>query len=326
MRTAAPDLVLGLDGGGTKTVLAVADRGGALRRFSIGPTLDPFAQPRWPDLLAGMIEPLGTVSQVGGAALGLPCHGEVLDLSRRQAETAARLLPRPHEVVNDVQTGFDGALAGRPGVLLLAGTGSMAWAGDGVREIRVGGWGEAFGDEGSAHWIGREALGTATRSLDGRGYALPFAQALLAGLGLRADELVGWCLGQAGRRTAIAGVARVVDALAEAGDGVATALLSRAARHLADHADAAATRLGLPRGFTWSYAGGVFRSATVLRRTAEALGRPPAPPRLPPVGGALLRAARLAGWTADDGWIDRLAGALAAAEPTPCNLQPGDPE
>ncbi len=311
----AADLVLGLDGGGTKTLVAVADRGGAVRLVRRGPTVDPFAVPDWAAVLATVLEPVAALAGgLRGAVLALPCHGEVDAVSERQRAEAARLLPGPHDVVNDVQAGFDGAFAGRPGVLVLAGTGSMAWAGDGARETRVGGWGEAFGDEGSAHWIGREALGEATRALDGRGAALPFARALLDGLGLGADDLVGWCLGGGGRRAAIARVARTVDALAEAGDGVADALLCCAGTHLADHAAAAAARLDLPHPFAWSYAGGVFRSRTVLGHVARKLGRAPEAPRLPPVGGALLRAARLAGWAADGAWVDRLAASLAPAQ------------
>ena len=69
--------------------------------------------------------------------------------------------------MNDVEAAFVGAFAGRPGVLLLAGTGSMAWGSDGTRQVRTGGWGEGFGDEGSAYWIGRRALGLASQALDG---------------------------------------------------------------------------------------------------------------------------------------------------------------
>ena len=58
--------------------------------------------------------------------------------------------------------------------------------------------------------------------------------------------------------------------------------------------------------------GGVFRDRQiVLRRVAEKLRQAPNPPRLPPVGGAILRAARRAGWVIDEVWLDRLAASLA---------------
>jgi len=168
------DLVLGLDSGGTKTMLDLADRNGVVQTVRRGPTLDPFADRGWPDDLASMLRDYAVWwPRIVGGALGLSCHGEVEAVSARQIKVTADLLPVPHLVLNDVRVAFDGALAGRAGVLLLSGTGSMAWAGDGNRDLRVGGWGEAFGDEGSAHWIGREALSEATRALDGRGLTGP---------------------------------------------------------------------------------------------------------------------------------------------------------
>ena len=249
------------------------------------------------------------------AVLGLPVHGEIAAVSEEQTAFGDRLFSFPHEVVNDVQIAFDGALAGRPGVLLLSGTGSMAWAGDASgRQCRVGGWGEAFGDEGSAYWIGREALSLATRALDGRADEEAFARGLLSQLGLEAQDLIAWCYAAPeGRRQAIASLARHVDVLAQAGDAAARDILLRAADHLVEHAEAGRSRLGLPSDFAWSYAGGVFANPIVMARVTERLGAPPLAPALPPVGGALLRAARLAGWAVDANWIGTLAEALAAA-------------
>lgn len=307
------DLILGLDGGGTKTLMAVAARDGSILLTRRTATVDPFAEAAWPDALAHSLASARPVlPRLVGAVLGLPCFGEVADLSRRQQDVAHRLLPVRHDVVNDVQAAFTGALAGRPGILLLAGTGSMAWAGNGRREVRVGGWGDVFGDEGSAYWIGREALSAVSRALDGRSVHDGFGRDLLARLDLKAAELAAWCYGKdTRRRAAIAGVARFVDAMAEAGDAEARGLLTRAADHLADHAQACRTALGLSMGSAWSHAGGVFGSRTVMTRVADRLGALPDEPRLSPVGGALLRAAQLSGWPADTAWIDRLRQALS---------------
>lgn len=307
------DLILGLDGGGTKTLLAVAARDGTVLLTRRSATVDPFAEAAWPDALAHSLASARPIlARLAGAVLGLPCFGEVEDVSRRQQNVAQRLLPVRHDVVNDVQAAFTGALAGRPGILLLAGTGSMAWAGNGRREMRVGGWGDVFGDEGSAYWIGREALSAVGRALDGRSPHAGFARDLLERLDLRAPELAAWCYGQdTRRRGAIAGVARFVDASAEAGNAEAQRLLVRAGDHLADHAQACRTALGLSRGSAWSHAGGVFHSRTVMMRVTDRLDASPDPPRLSPVGGALLRAAQLSGWPADAAWIDRLHRALS---------------
>lgn len=313
---AAGEFVLGLDGGGTHTRFALANRDAAVIATGRGETVDPYAErTTWPDRLADAVRPAdGFRDRLAAATLGLPCHGEVAEVSEWQRAVADHLIEAPHEVVNDVQAAFEGALVGVPGILLLSGTGSMAWAGDGSTQMRLGGWGETFGDEGSAHWIGREALSEATQALDGRQRSRDFARTLLEGLGVEADGLLAWCYAQPSRRAAIAGLAAIVDTLAETGDLQARTLLIRAADYLSDHASACAVALRLERPFRWSYAGGVFRSRTIMMRLRERLGSAPSEPRLPPVGGALLRAARLAGWIIDDAWVDRLAASLSIGE------------
>ncbi len=148
----AIDLVLGLDSGGSKTEAVVINRAGRvlLRRRDTG--LDPTAAPGWEARLGLLAAEIGPVS---GAVLGLPCHGEIAAISARQVAVVADLFGPQAVVMNDVAVAFHGALAGADGVLVLAGTGSMAWAHGPLGTHRVGGWGHLFGDEGSAHWIGR---------------------------------------------------------------------------------------------------------------------------------------------------------------------------
>jgi N-acetylglucosamine kinase-like BadF-type ATPase len=245
--------------------------------------------------------------------LGLPAYGEMAAVSAAQEQAATALLPHPPLIENDVHVAFDGAFAGAAGVLILAGTGSMAWGGDGAEHyVRVGGWGEAFGDDGSAWWIGHEAVSLTSRVLDGRLSGSGFAEGILAAIGLTSQDahagLLGWYHGLAHPRAQVAALAGRVDELAERGDAIAGALLADAVAHLAAHVEAASRRLGVVQP-AWSYAGGVFCSRTVMRLMIERLGRPQ-PPLLPPVGGALWRAAREAGWRTDAAWIGRLAASL----------------
>lgn len=308
--------ILGVDGGGSKTLLAVATRDGDIVALERGAGTDPAADPDWGLVLRDMLGAVGAASlDLDAAVFGLSSHGEIASQSARQTSVVAGLLPGLGAVVdNDVRIAFDGALAGSGGVLLLAGTGSMAWASAGgpqALQVRVGGWGEAFGDEGSGFWIGREALGLATRALDGRGDALPFAHGLLAHLDLAPDEILPWAAHLANRRAGFAALARIVSALCETGDRDAAGLMRAAAAHLCAHAAAAWEKVGADRAMNWSYAGGVFASPAFLAAVTEHLGRDPDPPRLPPVGGALLRAAEQAGYVTDAAWIDRLAADLA---------------
>ena len=307
------DLVLGLDGGGSKTVVALADREGKVTGLHHGPGLDPFGNAQWRQDLKGLVESIGTgEGHLRYAVLGLSCHGEVRAVSETQIEAARPLFDGPFEVLNDVRVAFEGALAGQAGVLSLAGTGSMAWAGDGLGlHRRTGGWGDVIGDEGSGYWIGREALAAATRAFDGRAGPSAFVQDLMQQIGLDREELVGWVYGLPNRRTAIAALALVVDRLADAGDPIAAGLMARAADELAQQVEAAWRLIGAPEPLVWSHAGSVFSSASVRRRMLARLG-PPLPPYLPPVGGALFEAARKAGWMTDAAWRDRLAASLAA--------------
>ena len=302
-------LVLGLDSGGTKTRLALADRQGRVTGCGAGPGLNPFGASGWQAALAAHLGSALRVGPIEAAVLGLSFHGEIAAISAEQLRTAiASLGAVPLRVVNDVEAAFVGAFAGGPGALLLAGTGSMVWASDGARTLRVGGYGEAFGDEGSAFWIGREALSMATRESDGRRPGSGLGAAVLAACGTDAAGLIPWAYGAADLRAAMAGLAPVVSRLAAAGNAVALDLMTRAAAHLAEHVTAARAQLGRP-DLPWSHAGGVFSSPMVVQHLTPRLG-PAQPPRLDPLGGAILAAARLAGWDIGPGFVTALQANL----------------
>lgn len=307
-------LILGVDGGGSKTLLALATREAEIVWIETGAGTDPAADPDWGIRLRDMmVAARAPALEIDASVFGLSSYGEIDAQSDHQKSVVAALAGDGALVENDVRIAFDGALAGAGGVLLLAGTGSMAWASAGgpeARQVRVGGWGEAFGDEGSGFWIGREALSLATRAFDGRSDALPFAAALVDSLDIGPEEILSWAAGLESRRAGFAALARIVAALCETGDPDALRLIQAAAAHLAAHAGAAWRMVGEASPLVWSYAGGVFASPTFLAAVTENLGTAPVAPRLPPIGGALLRAAQRAGWPIDEAWIDRLATAL----------------
>ena len=220
---------------------------------------------------------------------------------------------RPQSILNDVDAAHIGAFAGHAGILILSGTGSMAWArGAEGRSHRVGGWGEAVGDEGSGHWIGLRVLGQVTQSLDGRAPHTGLVEALFGELGLDlanpSDSIEGWVSNLAHPRSAIAALAPLAMRLAEANDPAALFIIDAAAQELHRHVTAIERHIGV--GLPWSYAGGSFKSPLLLAAVAERIGRPPVLPRLPPIGGALLAAARLADWSTEDSWIERLRASL----------------
>lgn len=306
------DQVLGIDGGGTKTDVALVDRSGRVLRRLRAAGLDPMGEGDWQAVLDGIAAEMGPVA---GVVLGLPYHGEIAAISHEQAQAAGRVFGAGTRVLNDVEVAFDGALCGAEGVLILAGTGSMAWARGPLGTHRVGGWGDLFGDEGSAFWIGREALGRVSQALDGRRGDRGFARALLARIGIQPQGLIAWAYGLQPQRAGIAALAAEVSALAQAGEAEALDLMAQAAGHLADHGLTAA-RLSGTAG-RWSFAGGVMHDPQVLRLLTGRMGSAPVPPVLPPVGGAVLRAAQAAGWDTGDAFVAALHAGLNEQDHAP---------
>lgn len=311
-------LVLGIDGGGSKTLAALADAEGQVLRMVRGAGVNPVDNPRWRQELETTVAALGAeLGEVAAVTAALPAYGEVAALSRAQQSAVADLFGAvPARLVNDVDGAQFGAFAGGPGILMLSGSGSMIWARDATgASWRVGGWGEAIGDEGSAFWIGMRAIALVSQDIDGRAQAPGLRAALFGHLGLGSvapmDSLTAWVAGLPHRRSGVAALAELVAARAAAGDVDAVAILEAAADELARHVTAIARQVSGGADLPWSYAGGTLRSPLLLAAVARRIGRPPLPPRLPPIGGALLHAARRAGWATDDTWIDRLAAVLA---------------
>ncbi|WP_210529229.1 N-acetylglucosamine kinase [Rubellimicrobium arenae] len=309
--------VAAMDGGGTKTAAALANQHGEVTILPRGAGCNPQDGPGWDGVLREVLtSALAVPGGLAAAVLGLPGHGEVPAHDAAALALLHDLLRLPFEAMNDVFLAHLGAFGGDSGVLILSGTGSMAVARGPQGQARVGGWGNAFGDEGSAFAIGREALLVASRILDGR---LPrgegFAEALSARLGEHAQGAFApltWLMAQPGSaRAAIAGLAREVDALAEEGFVEARIILNEAADDLVWQARTAARQAGLSEPFRWSHAGSAFRSRTLLTGVGEELG-PPEEPRLSALGGGLRRAAELAGWSPDADWAAQVDGQLRA--------------
>ncbi len=201
-------------------------------------------------------------------------------------------------VTTDGEIALTAAFGEAGGIVLCAGTGSVAWAreSDGAL-LRAGGYGRTFGDEGGGYAIARAALSAAGRAHDGRTPETALTQALLAGAGTdEFDGLIRW----AGSATPeeIASLAPVVIRACEAGDPNARALLEDAAAELSDLVRAVAARV--TGGATQiALAGGLLRAGSPIRTmVVERIGRDV--PRatildvtVNPALGALAMAARL---------------------------------
>ena len=184
-----------------------------------------------------------------------------------------------HYLDTDVYAGHRGALGGEPGIFVVAGTGSIALgvAPDG-RRARTGGWGNRFGDEGSANWIATQGIREALCSADGRGSATAILEELLGFVGLaqtgverRLEEygptLTAWLYARERSIGDIAAFAPVVHRLANAGDAHAAALLDAAGASLAELVLPIRQALGLVSELTISCSGGVWQHNPTVRRS-----------------------------------------------------------
>ena len=200
-------------------------------------------------------------------------------------------------VSGDMIAAHAGALAGKSGVLALAGTGSciLGIDDDGTR-VKVGGWGPIFGDEGSAYRVGQEALRAAARDFDGRGPKTKLTIAVANALGITnfQESIDAVYLGDMHPRD-IAGLSNTVYKIAQTGDAIALGIFERAGAELAECVGAAINRLTLDgANVDVSYQGSVMTECEFMRESfyrSLADKFPDAsvhPPRFPPVIGAYL--------------------------------------
>lgn len=207
----------------------------------------------------------------------------------------------PHALMcpsSDVEIALVGAHGKREGVLILAGTGSVAYGVNPAGEaMLLGGWGHLLGDEGSGFWIGLAALKALAQASEHRAEPTTLAPLILEKLAChRPRDLIQWMYGQP-RAAEIAQLAPLVLAQAELGDAVAMQTIDEAVQQLAGLARATLKNLNFPDAPV-AFAGGLLSHENRLSRgLCAALGLPNLPiSRYSPVfGGILLAAAALSG-------------------------------
>ncbi|MBM9503111.1 N-acetylglucosamine kinase [Actinacidiphila acididurans] len=305
-------MFLGVDGGGTKTAFCLVDRSGRVVARAQAASSYYFSQGI--DLVERVLkEGVTAVCAAAGLApadieyafFGLPGYGEAAgDLPVLNAAPRAVLGHDRYACDNDMVCGWAGSLGAVDGINVISGTGSMTYGERQGRGVRIGGWGEIFGDEGSAYWIAIRGLNAFSRMSDGRLPEGPLSGVFRRHLELASDLDVidvvhnRW---QADRGR-IAALSRSVAEAAGLGDEVAAAILTEAGHELARLVEVTRERLEFGPGETVpvSYSGGTFGAGEVLeaftaglknRFTSYELRHP----LYEPVVGAALYAAKLAG-------------------------------
>jgi len=298
----AQRILAGVDGGGTKTLVALADESGRELVRHTGPA--GLVDPRHPTAAAEVVAAVVREAVAAAGLAGTPavlCAGlaGVGNRAEREAVRGALLaagVAARVEVVTDGETALEGSLGGEAGILLIAGTGSVAYGrGPDGRVERCGGWGMVVGDEGSGFAIGRAGLVAALRAMDGRGEQTRLLPLFLELLGVEGAPGIPPWAGRAAKAE-IAALAAPVIRAADAGDAVALRLVEAEARALAEHAVALRCHLDpWPGVVPVVFHGGVLGTALYSGRVERALAdADPVFRVVPPVADAVAGALRFA--------------------------------
>jgi N-acetylglucosamine kinase-like BadF-type ATPase len=262
---------LGIDGGGTKTDCALGDSAGVLGRGrEAGSKLARASEAQARAALHGAIRQAVAEAKVDLAQVRRTCVGmagasspEVIQAIRA---LVAEIVPGEIEVVGDMYVALEAAFPGAPGVVVIAGTGSIAYGRNERGETaRAGGWGPAISDEGSGEWIGRAAAAAALRAYDS-GHSTALIQCILNSWHLATRDEVAR-VANATPPPDYAALLPQILATAEAGDGTARDVLLQGGTELAQLAKVVVRRLWPGgEGAQVALAGGVFHHSALVRR------------------------------------------------------------
>jgi N-acetylglucosamine kinase-like BadF-type ATPase len=300
---------LGVDGGQSSTIALIADTTGrVIGRGSGGPCNHVGSAEGRTRFLSAIGACLAEACGNAGldsqsATFAAVCLGFSGGAEDKERYTRELIRSQKYKVTHDAEIALTGALAGEPGIIVIAGTGSIAFGRNSQRRTaRAGGWGYVFGDEGGGFDIARRALRAALQYEEDWGPATSLRELLTRATRTSSANDVLHRFYADVPRTQVASLARVVNQAALEGDTVAAGILTEAANQLAWYAEGVYRNL-FRQGevVTVARVGGVFRSDILREQFArgiqDRIGCTTAAPRFSPATGALLEAMRLDGNT-----------------------------
>ncbi len=324
------DLIIAVDAGGTKTECLIGTTQGEILAKSVsGPA--NYQLVGGDGMLRTVSELLRTAdghyssAKRGFEVMWVGVAGIDRSGEREQVTRALQALGVSRRVVvdNDATIALASGTMGGPGIVVVAGTGSIAFGiNENGKRARAGGWGYILGDEGSAYHIGRMALSAVTRAADGRGRPTLLSQAIIDHFRIESiDGLVRLAYTDKLGRRDIANLSVIVAEAATEGDEIAKTILNLAGAELGTAAGAVAKTLGMERtAFPCVTTGGVFKSGNevsqaLMRELAKAapLSRL-TKPEFPPVAGAYFLGIRELGQGIDEKVIQHARASLERIE------------
>jgi glucosamine kinase len=266
-----PRILIGADVGGTKTAVAVSEDDRIVGRAEgPGAAIRPGRALASASTIAEIIRMAlsasgrltGDVLVVGAAGAGREPEREELRKALRTENVASKVM-----VMTDIEIALVAAFAEGPGIVVSAGTGSVAVGRDqSGKQHRIGGYGWQMGDEGSGYAIGRASLGAVSRAIDGRSPGTALSKRLLeATRSADFDALVRWAAGASPGE--VAALAPHVLAVAAEGDPLAQGIADYAARELFQLAICLVPKMDVTPPVPVAITGGLLSQDQPLRRT-----------------------------------------------------------
>jgi glucosamine kinase len=274
-------IFLGIDGGGSKTSCVIGDQNSVLGTgTSAGSNVVRVGEARARESLGVAIRQACAAANLSPSRIEKTCVGIAGGALPEIAEVVRRLVSEfvsgEVAVVGDMVIAMEAAFGAGPGVIVIAGTGSIAYGRNSAgHTARAGGWGFAISDEGSGHWIGRSAVAATMRAFDEAGAETPgpLLEGIMKSWGVTTrDQLIvaaNAALKIASTHDFAALLPAVVSA-AEAGDAGARAVLTQAGVELATLAKIVIVRLfGKDGAVPVAVSGGVFCNSALVRQVFD---------------------------------------------------------
>jgi glucosamine kinase len=289
-------IFLGIDGGGSKTSCVIGDETSVLGAgTAAGSNVVRVGERQARESLTAAIRQACAAANVSPARIERTCVGiaggarpEIAAVVRR---SLSEFVSGEIEVVGDMLIAMEAAFGSGPGVIVIAGTGSIAYGRNSKGEIaRAGGWGFAISDEGSGHWIGRSAVEACMRAYDEGEQAGRLLDSIMKSWGVTTREQLV-ITANAAPSPDFAALMPVVLSAADAGDATASTVLTQAGVELAALAKIVIGRLFDDAGTVpVAVSGGVFSNCALVRQVFYDRLRAECPQVLP--NAALLDPAR----------------------------------
>jgi N-acetylglucosamine kinase-like BadF-type ATPase len=267
-------MIIGLDGGGTKTLGIMINEKGDILAQATGDSsnIQAIGAERLGESLSALVSDLAAaagckVDDIDHLYAGLAGAGRPADRETIGNLVQTKGLAKRHTIDTDASAALAGAFGGGPGIIVISGTGSICFGKDEAGTLyRCGGWGFKLGDEGSGFYIGQQALIAALKDLDGRGPKTVLRAIYEKRYELSSiDLIISQIYSDKIDRTEIASNAPAVFEAAANGDIAAQQIIESAGREIGKLVAAAAKRMGRDgREVAVALIGSIFKQRSML--------------------------------------------------------------